>query len=68
MNQLSFFITQGQKVAFVGESGCGKSTTIQMLERGPEVIGSGDFTLASTCGNKPINWVKTASFCFPFKG
>ncbi|CAJ1399824.1 unnamed protein product [Effrenium voratum] len=33
LNQLSFFITQGQKVAFVGESGCGKSTTIQMLER-----------------------------------
>lgn len=33
LNKLSFSISKGQKVAFVGESGCGKSTTIQLLER-----------------------------------
>lgn len=30
---LSFRVQQGQTVALVGESGCGKSTTVQLLER-----------------------------------
>ncbi|CAK9035219.1 unnamed protein product [Durusdinium trenchii] len=33
LNKLSFEVKKGQKIAFVGESGCGKSTTIQLLER-----------------------------------
>eukprot|EP00913_Durusdinium_trenchii_P018726 g17596.t1 len=33
LSKLSFFISKGQKVAFVGESGCGKSTTIQLILR-----------------------------------
>ena len=33
LKDLSFKIKAGQKVAFVGETGCGKSTTIQLVER-----------------------------------
>ena len=33
LHSFSFRAEKGQKVALVGESGCGKSTTIQLLER-----------------------------------
>jgi len=33
LENLSFKIPHGTKVAFVGESGCGKSTTVQLIER-----------------------------------
>lgn len=33
LNGLSFTAQQGQTVAIVGSSGCGKSTSIQLLER-----------------------------------
>lgn len=33
VKNLSFKIEAGQTVAFVGESGCGKSTTLQLLQR-----------------------------------
>lgn len=33
LNNVSFSIQPGQKVALVGESGCGKSTIIQLVER-----------------------------------
>ena len=33
LQNLSFKIKPGQKVAFVGETGCGKSTTVQLVER-----------------------------------
>lgn len=33
LNNLTFKIKAGQKAAFVGETGCGKSTTIQLVER-----------------------------------
>jgi len=33
LDNLSFQVQRGQKIAFAGESGCGKSTTIQLLER-----------------------------------
>ena len=33
LQDLSFRVEKGQKIAFAGESGCGKSTTIQLLER-----------------------------------
>jgi ABC-type multidrug transport system fused ATPase/permease subunit len=33
LRHLSFVIEAGQTVAFVGESGCGKSTTLQLLQR-----------------------------------
>ena len=33
LNNFSFRVERGQKIALAGESGCGKSTTIQLLER-----------------------------------
>lgn len=33
LKNISFKIPAGSKVAFVGETGCGKSTTIQLIER-----------------------------------
>eukprot|EP00437_Effrenium_voratum_P006528 CAMPEP_0181433018 /NCGR_PEP_ID=MMETSP1110-20121109/19072_1 /TAXON_ID=174948 /ORGANISM="Symbiodinium sp., Strain CCMP421" /LENGTH=1292 /DNA_ID=CAMNT_0023556451 /DNA_START=66 /DNA_END=3944 /DNA_ORIENTATION=+ len=33
LQKFSFRVEKGQKIAFAGESGCGKSTTIQLLER-----------------------------------
>lgn len=33
LQQLSFRVQRGQTVALVGASGCGKSTTVQLLER-----------------------------------
>jgi ABC-type multidrug transport system fused ATPase/permease subunit len=33
VRNLSFTVEPGQTVAFVGESGCGKSTTLQLLQR-----------------------------------
>ena len=37
INHLSFTINPGETVAFVGESGCGKSTTLQLIERFYEI-------------------------------
>jgi ABC-type multidrug transport system fused ATPase/permease subunit len=37
VRNLSFTIQPGQTVAFVGESGCGKSTTLQLLQRFYEI-------------------------------
>ena len=33
LNELSLSVKKGQTIALVGQSGCGKSTTIQLLER-----------------------------------
>jgi len=33
LHQLSFVISTGEKVAFVGSTGCGKSTSIKLIER-----------------------------------
>ena len=33
LSNFNFRVLNGQKIAFAGESGCGKSTTIQLLER-----------------------------------
>jgi len=33
LTRLSFVINSGEKVAFVGSTGCGKSTTIKLIER-----------------------------------
>jgi ATP-binding cassette subfamily B (MDR/TAP) protein 1 len=33
MRQMQLAVKTGQKVALVGESGCGKSTVIQLLQR-----------------------------------
>jgi len=33
LHQLSFNISSGEKVAFVGSTGCGKSTSIKLIER-----------------------------------
>ena len=33
LNGLNLEIEAGKKVAFVGESGCGKSTTVNLIER-----------------------------------
>ena len=37
VENLSFIINPGETVAFVGESGCGKSTTLQLLQRFYEI-------------------------------
>ena len=37
VEHLSFVINPGETVAFVGESGCGKSTTLQLIQRFYEV-------------------------------
>ena len=37
LKHLSFTINEGENVAFVGESGCGKSTTLALLERFYEI-------------------------------
>jgi ABC-type multidrug transport system fused ATPase/permease subunit len=37
VRHLSFTIQAGQTVAFVGESGCGKSTTLQLMQRFYEI-------------------------------
>ncbi|OHT11402.1 ABC transporter family protein [Tritrichomonas foetus] len=37
LRNLSFTIQPGQTVAFVGESGCGKTTTLQLLQRFYEI-------------------------------
>ncbi|KAH0794678.1 ABC transporter family protein [Histomonas meleagridis] len=37
VQHLSFVVEPGQTVAFVGESGCGKSTTLQLLQRFYEI-------------------------------
>ncbi|KAH0790834.1 ABC transporter family protein [Histomonas meleagridis] len=37
VQNLSFIINQGETVAFVGESGCGKTTTLQLLQRFYEI-------------------------------
>ena len=37
VNHLSFTINPGETVAFVGESGCGKSTTLQLIQRFYEI-------------------------------
>ncbi|OHT02948.1 ABC transporter family protein [Tritrichomonas foetus] len=37
LKNLSFVINAGETVAFVGESGCGKSTTLQLLQRFYEI-------------------------------
>ena len=33
LNGLSFTVEPGQKVAFVGQAGCGKSTALDLLQR-----------------------------------
>jgi len=33
MNDISFEVVNGHTIALVGQTGCGKSTTIQLLER-----------------------------------
>ena len=44
LNDLNFIIEPGKKVAFVGESGCGKSTIVNLIERLYE-IDSGEILL-----------------------
>ena len=44
INHLSFIINPGETVAFVGESGCGKSTILQLIQRFFE-IDSGEILL-----------------------
>ena len=39
LNELSVKVKQGQTLALVGQSGCGKSTTIQLIERFYDVTG-----------------------------
>jgi len=39
LNELSAKVKQGQTLALVGQSGCGKSTTVQLIERFYDVTG-----------------------------
>ena len=47
LKEVNFDVTQGQTVALCGQSGCGKSTCIKLLQRFYDVC-SGSITISGT--------------------
>ena len=59
LNGLNLTISQGQQIALVGSSGCGKSTVMQLLERFYDSDG-GQVTLnGSKLEDLNINWLRS---------
>ncbi|KAM9308184.1 ATP-binding cassette sub-family B member 5-like [Gastrophryne carolinensis] len=59
IQELSFKISSGQTVAFVGSSGCGKSTSIQLLQRFYDPIQGTVFFDEADVKNLNVQWLRS---------
>ena len=65
---IEFSVSPGQTVALVGSSGCGKSTSVSLVERFYEAL-MGEVVSSSLiflhCGYRQLSWEFTVIFCYP---
>ncbi|XP_027198903.2 ATP-dependent translocase ABCB1-like [Dermatophagoides pteronyssinus] len=59
LNGLSFKASKGEKVALVGSSGCGKSTTIQILERFYDCVQGKVFLDDKNIAELDVDWLRS---------